>query len=277
MIIEKYYNEISKILEFLDNLNLFNIDCALVYGSAYNEEMFTKNSDIDLLIMNSNFSSMNLQEICRKLQTTGLNFAEKNPTIIDDVMCKRIEFYIQLENVKFDITLCPGLIPKREILIKNAWYDYFESLMGGVYMRNKIILGQIPDYELFKKEYFPFYDDLLRYQRLDILSNRLSKINCQLHEYINTDNPEAFDYINKYRKYFIKFIYIYYKMYNWTPEKHIYFQLDNYLNLSYEEKNIICFREGDVKKLFLDYANLVDFYLNSYNNEKHLVRKKLKI
>ena len=144
-------------------------------------------------------------------------------------------------------------------------------------MRNKIILGQIPDYELFKKEYFPFYDDLLRYQRLDILSNRLSKINCQLHEYINTDNPEAFDYINKYRKYFIKFIYIYYKMYNWTPEKHIYFQLDNYLNLSYEEKNIICFREGDVKKLFLDYANLVDFYLNSYNNEKHLVRKKLKI
>ena len=122
MIIEKYYNEISKILEFLDNLNLFNIDCALVYGSAYNEEMFTKNSDIDLLIMNSNFSSMNLQEICRKLQTTGLNFAEKNPTIIDDVMCKRIEFYIQLENVKFDITLCPGLIPKREILIKNAFF-----------------------------------------------------------------------------------------------------------------------------------------------------------
>ena len=93
MIINKYYDEISKVLDFLDELNLFNIDCALVYGSAYNEAMFTKNSDIDLLVMNNNFSSLDLQEICGKLQSTRINFAEKNPTIIDDVMCKRIECF----------------------------------------------------------------------------------------------------------------------------------------------------------------------------------------
>ena len=51
MIINKYYDEISKVLDFLDDLNLFNIDCALVYGSAYNEAMFTKNSDIIIIFL----------------------------------------------------------------------------------------------------------------------------------------------------------------------------------------------------------------------------------
>ena len=274
MVIDKYYSDIEKLIDVLNSVKALKYDGILIYGSAYNEKLFSKNSDIDLLVMCKDFDYLDLNEICKNLESKNLDFKEKNPMIIDDIMCKRIEFYVKFDKIKLDVTICPGLIPTSDTLIKNAWYDYFESLMGGVYLRNKIIYGSIPDIEIFKKYYYPFYDEELRENRLNVLVERLQNINNLLHYYIDTNNPDIFDYINKYKKYFIKFLFIYYRTYSWTPEKHIHYQLSEYLNLSEQEINTICFIDGNIKNLIHNYVDLVDHYLSNYYDEKKLIRKR---
>lgn len=57
------------------------------------------------------------------------------------------------------MTLSPSLIPSYKSLEKDAWYDGFEALMGGVYLNSKTIYGRIPDYDLFMSEFYPFYHE----------------------------------------------------------------------------------------------------------------------
>lgn len=275
MIIEKYKSELVDVVEKIQRINNFNFNSINIYGSAANEDMFIEGtSDIDIIIMSKDFKRLNKEEIINQLSRMNIDFKEKRPTIIKDSLCERIEFYIAYDNINIDITISPGLIPTEESLEKDAWYDSFESLMGGVYMYSKSIYGKIPDYDLFLNNYYPFYKDDLREKRLNILANRLTTYNERIKKYLNNSSPELIDHIFKVKKYFIKFLYIYNKRYLWTPEKHTYYQLTRFLNLPEEEKRILCFMDGSFEDAAKKYIEYSDNYLEKYKNIKRKGLKK---
>lgn len=276
MIIEKYKKELYDMILKLKSIKELEIDSVNIYGSAVNEKMFVEGiSDIDVIVLCRDFPSFNKEKIISDLNNMTINFAEKRPIIIKDSLCERIEFYISYNRINIDITICPGLVPTRESLERDAWYDGFEALMGGVYIGSKCIYGQIPDYDDFVDNYYPFYDDELREKRLTILANRLDSYNERIRGYVENNSPELVDHLFKVKKYFIKFLYIYNKTYYWTPEKHTYYQLTKFLNLPENEKRKLCFMSGDLKNCALEYLELSDEYLKAYKNQNRDASKRL--
>jgi len=276
MVIEKYKKELCDMILKLKSIKELDIDSINVYGSAVNEKMFVDGiSDIDVIVLCRNFQKFNKEKIISDLNNLMIDFAEKRPIIIKDSLCERIEFYISYNRINIDITICSGLVPTREALERDAWYDGFEALMGGVYIGSKCIYGKIPDYDDFINNYYPFYDDELREKRLTILANRLNSYNGRIRKYVENDSPELVDHLFKVKKYFIKFLYIYNKIYYWTPEKHTYYQLTEFLDLSEEEKRVLCFMDRDLKKCALEYLKLSDEYLNMYNDQLRNCPKRL--
>ena len=270
-IIKKYEYEVNKVIEVLNSLKSFKFDSINIYGSIVNKETFVEGlSDIDMIVMSRNFNDLDLNKICSELQNLNLDFREKKPSIIEDNLCKRIEFYLEFEKISIDITLCAGLIPSREILIQNAWYDNFEALMGAIYINSKAIYGEIPDYKLFKNLYYPFYDDDLRKKRLNILCKKLKSYNRKIMYYYNNKNLDFIDNLIKARKFFIKILFIYYRKYYWTPEKHIFYQLDKYLELDESEKKMLSFSEGDMFKCADNYLKISQKYLEKIHKELNI-------
>lgn len=278
MVVENYEYELKELIKILNRIKSLEFSSVNVYGSAFNEEMFVSgNSDIDVIVMCDKFNNLNLSKIIDEIKSLGLNFKEKRPIIIKDSLCERIEFYIVFERIALDITICPGLIPTLESLENDAWYDGFEALMGGVYLNSKCIYGKIPDYDKFLEEYYPFYSDELREKRLNILANRITSYNERIEKYVANKSFELVDHLFKVKKFFIKFLYIYYRKYYWTPEKHSYYQLTNFLDLPEEEKRALCFLDGNIFEAANNYLELSNNYIASYYEEKNKNQPKRKI
>lgn len=268
MKIDEYKKEIDDAKKIINSIKTLKYDSISIYGSAYNDKTFVDGfSDIDMIIMCANFNELNLDNIVKEIRSKNINFREKEPTIIRDNLCERIEFYIQFERVSLDITICGGLIPSKKELLKSAWYDSFEALIGGVYIYSKTIYGKIPDYDLFKKEYYPFYNDEIRNARLQIICKKLKSYNKKIEYNYNEKNYEAIDNVIKARKFFIKLLFIYYKKYYWTPEKHVYYQLDNYLNLDKEFKEKLSFAKGNMFKCINDYLQISNSFIEKIEKE----------
>ena len=231
--------------------------------------------------MCKDFDYLNLDLIVNEILILNLDFKEKRPTIIEDSLCKRIEFYVKYETITLDVTICPGLIPSYESLKKDVWYDSFEALMGSIYLNSKKIYGEIPDYEVFKDLYYPFYSDELRQERLNVLAVRILETNKRIKKYIENNDPELVDHLIKLRKYFVKFLYIYYRKYYLSPEKHTYFQLTKILNLSQEEIAIICYLDGNIFENAKNYIEISEKYIKKFQqesiNNKKLILNKTKI
>jgi len=268
------FKKYEKEMEILNNvifkdLNMLKIDAVRLYGSCTNSNLFIEGiSDIDVIIFCNNFEDLNIVKVCDKLNSLNISFGEKRPTFIEDILCARIEFYIKLKNISFDITIMgKSLIPSKESLIKVAWYDSFESLMGGVYINSIPYYGEIPDKELFNKEFFPFYDNNIRKQRLNILSKRIKSYNVRIKKYLEIKSPDIVDHLFKVKKFFFKFIFILKKKYPLTPEKHTYHQIKNILGLDEKESMQMAFLIGDVFEIAKNYLALSEKYLREFDNE----------
>ena len=268
MIIDEYKNELNDFKNKICNITSVNVKTILVYGSAYNDNTFTRGfSDIDILVMVEDFAKTNKREIINYLNALNIDFKEKRPILIKDSLCERIEFYVGYSNINLDITICGGLIPTLDSLEKDAWYDGFEALMGGVYIHSKCIYGSIVDYDEFKKNYFPFYGDELRKKRLVLISNRLKNYVIRIEQLLKNGSYDYIENIIKIRKFFVKFLFIYYRKYFWTPEKHIYFQLKEYLNLSESEIDTICLLKGNITDASESLIHLIKQYLKLFDEE----------
>ena len=95
MIIDKYEKEISEAIRILESIRSLSYSSINVYGSSVNEKLFESNySDIDLIVMCRDFNKLNLLSIVNEITLTSMDFKAKKPIIIEDSLCKRIEFYI---------------------------------------------------------------------------------------------------------------------------------------------------------------------------------------
>ena len=275
MIIDEYKNEIERTIKYLEDTPGYDFASVNVYGTSFSEWIFKRGfSDIDMIFMSNDFDKLDLHKIAKEIDNLNLDFKEKRPMVVDDNLCKRIEFYIKYPAIPVDITLAPALIPSIEELETNVWHDNFEALMGGVYVNSRSVYGKIPDYDRFIKDFYPFYSDDLRKKRMDILANRLSRTNEYIQMLLEEKNLDASDIVHKIKKHFIQFLYIYYRKYYISPDKHTYSQLGYFLNLPEEEKQIICLAKGDPYYASEAYLELANDYLNKYKQEKVLKRSK---
>lgn len=268
------FNKYKKEIEMLDdiifkNLTMLKIDAVRFYGSCTNSDLFVEGiSDIDVIVFCENFEEVNRLELYEKLTGLNIDFGEKRPTFIDDILCSRIEFYIKTKKISFDITIMGRtLIPPQESLIKDAWYDSFEALMGGVYVNSIPHYGKIHDIDIFNRDYFPFYDNKVRKQRLGILAKRIRSYNARIKNYLDTKSPDIVDHLFKVKKFFFKFMFILKKKYPLTPEKHTYYQIKNILGLDDIESRHMAFLNGDVFEIAKNYLELSEKYLREFDNE----------
>lgn len=269
MITDIYKNELDFVKKlFLEKIKLLNVSGIYIYGSAVDEDCFDKKkSDIDIIVFCSNFDVIDKDVLIGQIYENVHDFKEKRPVFLKDELCSRIEFYINDFSVPIDITVTSKLIPLKESLENDAWYDGFETLMGGVYLNSINIYGEVEDYSEFKEKYYPFYSDDIRNKRLDILSNRIAITSERLEIYVQQRNLCIADHLWKLRKYFIKFLFIYYRKYYNSPEKNIYVQLTKILNLPESEVRILCFLDGDIYEMTDRFINLSRKYINKYRLE----------
>ena len=195
---EHYTKELEKFINLIDKTKVIKYDSISLYGSFVNKELFEPGlSDIDIIFMSNNFLETNLEQVCDNLINLGIDFKEKKPTIIEDNLCRRIEFYYNNSVIPIDVTICGGLIPTNDKLIKGAWYDSIETLIGAIYLYGNTIYGRIPDYDTFFKNYYPFYDSDLRNIRLDVLRKRLLESNKRLELLLLKEDKNILDFIIK--------------------------------------------------------------------------------
>ncbi len=258
-----YKNEIKFIkdllLEKLDELSVAGI---VAYGSITGTKFDEFYSDIDIICFVVNYKDISFDHLFQHLDDLNINFKEKRPTRIIDAMCDRVEFCIG-GHTDIDVTLTAGLIPSERTLKQAACYDSFKALMGGVYLKGICLYGHIPDYELFKNDFIPFYSDELRKDRMLIIMGRLERYNKRVRSYLDERNTEAYDLIYKERKLFVKLLFIYYRQYFNSPEKYIYEQICELNMLSDKSKKIIGFTEGTIKDAAEKFVDLVDEFIQT--------------
>ena len=272
--IKKYKKELDYIKDlFVNQIKTVNVCGIYIYGSSANEDLFDESfSDIDIIVFCSNYEDVNKSIVIKELESFGFNFLEKKPTRTIDSLCDRIELYIGDFAINFDITITSKLIPDYNTLVSEAWYDSFEALMGGVYLKHINLYKNPSDYNLFNEKFLPFYNDELRFKRLDIISNRLNSYLKRIN-YYKVKNVNAYiDHTLKMRKYFIKFLFIYYRKYYYTPEKNIYYQLKNILNIDDSIVNFLSLSDDKSTKeqcdLINDYAyNMINRYFKERENK----------
>lgn len=94
MIIDAYKNEINAAIKTCEQIKELPISSINIYGSSNFEDLFRdKSSDIDIIVMSSNFDTADLKKIVMQLNELNLDFKEKRPTILKDGLCERIEYY----------------------------------------------------------------------------------------------------------------------------------------------------------------------------------------
>ena len=154
-ILRKYKLELSKLTSYLKNdLHDLEIKAALVYGSStYNDVFIEGVSDIDIIAYTDKLETMSPKEIIKIVKKTKIDFKDKEPTVYVDHIGYRIEFYIKLPTISFDITLLPYTIPnfnKKEI---DASYDSLEMLIGALYENSIVLFGKRPMEDIVKIDF----------------------------------------------------------------------------------------------------------------------------
>lgn len=262
-----YKNEITFIKELLlEKLDELSVAGIVAYGSITGTQFDENYSDIDIICFVTNYKDISFDNLFHHLEELNIDFKEKRPMRIIDALCDRVEFCIG-GHIDIDVTLTTGLIPSRSTLKQAAWYDSFEALMGGVYLKGVCLYGRIPDYEYFKKDFLPFYSDELRKDRMNKIMGRLEKYNKRIRSYLDEKNSVAYDHIYKEREIFVKLLFIYYRQYFNTPEKNIYAQICTIDKLPDKSKKIIGFTEGTINYLAQSFVDLVDDFIQTARME----------
>ena len=228
------------------------------HGSYVIKSLFNKEfSDIDIIAIVDNLNEDRAYELINIINGDKQNNIDKYPIYINDNIARRIEFYIEYEDVAFDITIMDNSWQKRD-LINGACYDSFEILLG-IYDKYNVPLYGINPEELIR--YHEFYPESLRKKRLDILADRLSRYSVRLDNYVQTKNDNMFDFALRLRSFFIKYLFIYYKKYPINLNKHLSYQLKSILNLSDKETKILLFEQGTLEIQVRLFNDLVKKYL----------------
>ena len=271
-VLRKYKLELSKLISYLKNdLHDLEIKAALVYGSStYNDVFIDGVSDIDIIAYTDKLETISPKEIIKIVKKTKINFKDKEPTIYVDHIGYRIEFYIKLPTISFDITLLPYAIPNFNKKETDASYDSLEMLIGALYENSIVLFGKRPMEDIVQKEFYPFYSESLRKKRLKVITERLEVYNERVYLLTKNRDRNLMDHLYKTRNLFLKWLFIYKRKYPVNLSKHIDYQLKK-LDLNEKETMVLEFLNS--KSLFeasLQYIKLSKKYIKEYKLEEKI-------
>ena len=257
------------------DLKDLNFQAAQIYGSATYEHGFKDGiSDIDICVYTDKMGNIPDQEIVELINKKGTDFKDKQPTIIDDYIAHRIEFYIDHPDIPFDITILRPEIPHVENIDKTASYDSVDMIIGALYQHGVPLFGEIPEKERVERDFLPFYNDNLRQKRLDILGKRLSSYTKRIEILTEEKDPDILDHLYKTRNHFIKWLFMYKRKYPVCLHKHLVYQFDKILKLPKDEQEVLFFSKNqNIYESAKDFINLSKKYYILYNREKTLKNK----
>ena len=249
-------------LEYIKNYLLKKINpiSIFVHGSYATKPLFNEEfSDIDIIATVDNLSEKKATELITSINSDNKNNIDKHPIYINDNVATRVEFYVEYNNIAFDITIMDNSWQERNH-INNTCYDSFEILLG-IYDEYNIPLYGIVPKKLVYSGYHGFYYENLRKKRLKVLADRLNRYVDRLDNYMQTKNDNMFDFACRLRAFFIKYLFIYYKKYPINLNKHLSYQFKNILNLDDAEINILMFKQGTLDIQIKLLNELVKKYL----------------
>lgn len=276
MFLEKYTKALEDVKQYLQvDLKELDFQAAQVYGSAtYGFGFKDGISDIDICVYTDKMGKIPDEQIVKIVNKSGFDFKDKQPTIIDDYIAHRIEFYIDHPDIPFDITILRPEIPRVENIGKTASYDSVDMIIGALYQHGVPLFGEIPEKKRVEKEFLPFYNDNLRRQRMDILGKRLSTYTKRVEMLVKERDSDILDHLYKTRNHFIKWLFMYKRKYPVCLHKHLTYQFDNILQLPMNEQEVLFFSKNqDIYASAEDFLNLSKKYYILYNKEKTLASK----
>lgn len=278
MFLEKYKSALNDIKKYLQvDLNCLDIQAAQIYGSSTYGSGFKEGvSDIDICVYTDKMGKISDKQIVDIVNNSAQDFKDKQPTIIDDYIAHRIEFYVDHPDIPFDITILRPEIPRIENIAKTASYDSVDMIIGALYQHGIPLFGEIPEKKRVEEDFLPFYNDTLRRQRLDILGKRLATYTKRVEMLVNDRDPDILDHLYKTRNHFIKWLFMYKRKYPVCLHKHLAYQFDSILKLPKKEQKILFFSKNqNIYDSAQDFLNLSKKYYILYNKEKTLVDKAM--
>ena len=245
---------------FLSDLKELDMQSIMIFGSSTNPILFDeKNSDIDIIAYTNLLERKNIDYLLQYLNNKGGNFKDKQPIYIEDFITPRIEYFYNIDGVDFDINIFPNTIWGYNEIKTKVLHDAIDIFFGGMNKYAIPLYGQFEPLEKIKNEIYPFYSDDIRESRLDILENRIINILNKIKNKLQNNERDVFEYILKTRTYFIKWLFIYNRIYPIDLYKHLEYQLLEMLKLDKTEVDTILFRVDErPKQMILKYIETVE-------------------
>ena len=251
---------------FINNLQTSKIasSAVTVFGSATRPDSFINEySDIDLCI-HSKFTK--LPEGIKLFEEEMSNLDCKiimPPRAIVDYQGPRIESFIDVEDVVFDLTWIPLGIPKVGNSTYEVLQDNFELHIGSIYIRGVTLWGEIPTLKIVQDEFIPFYGYQLQNDRMNILMQEIRKKRDSLKRLIEKKELNIFSILRKLQKIFLQWLFISQKQYAWSYDKEINRQLDEILGLkSTLIKKIVCIEGKNIYEIAENFLKAVAYLSN---------------
>ena len=259
LLIKSYYKEIEKFIDYLKiDLSELNIESSIIFGSVTNNNFFEKNkSDIDIVAYSKDFSLSNVSNFIEIINSVGGKFLDKEPIFLSDFISPRIEYFFQIDNIVFDVNIFPSYFYGFDKINTNVVHDSIDVVIGAMYENAILLFGKSPIEDFIKKYAYPFYSDDICNNRMNLLNERIYKLNKSIQKKINEGNIDVLKELYKSRGYFLKYLFIKNKKYPVDLNNFIEYQLSNFLNLPKNEIDILLFKGESIKIIVDNYINYV--------------------
>lgn len=259
LIIKEHNEELECLKLYLrQDLSELNIDSAIIFGSATNNELYNeKKSDVDIVAYSKSFSLDKIDYFIKIINNVGGEFLDKSPIFLSDFISPRIEFLYKINDITFDINIFPSYFYGFENIETTAAHDSIDLVIGAMYENALKLFGISPIEKTIKKDATPFYNDTIRLKRMSQLKDRIIKLNLSIKEKIEKNNIDILKELYKSRSYFLKYIFIKNRKYPIDLNNYIEYQLKKYLNYDNESINILLFKNNTIKDIANNYLNYV--------------------
>lgn len=245
------------------DLAQLQIESAIVFGSATNNDFFNvSKSDVDIVAYSNFFSLKSIEETIEIINNKGGNFVDKEPIFLCDFISPRIEFLYKINDLTFDINIFPPYFYGFENIEFTAAHDSVDLVIGAMYENAVSLFGKTPIEKIIQNKAQPFYNDDIRLKRIEQLKNRIVKLNFSINEKIKANDMDVLKELFKSREYFLKYLFIKYRKYPIDLKNYIYYQLKNFLDMDDNSINILLFKGETFLDIVNQYLNYVDNELN---------------
>ncbi|WP_019177190.1 hypothetical protein [Methanomassiliicoccus luminyensis] len=239
--------EIQRLKDYLLN-DLFSlkITCITAFGNCVRNATTVPNySDVDIVAYSDMVSYENIDLILRTIYGSYKDFCDKPPRFITDSIAPRIEWFMRINDVKFDLNLMPTYLPGYERMMVDPVHDTVDIIIGAMYLNAITLHGEIPFRQLVESEMIPFYNDELRLNRMKILGGRIDEQLSIIEGIQDGDGENVLYYTFKTQAYVTKWIFIACRKYPLDAQRHLGTQLAGLECMSSEEIESIMLKNGE--------------------------------